>query len=155
MLSKRTIIGIIAGSIIIALGAASIFTHIGVQEFSVNDSFPIGEKTTYRLNAPQHTNQNMTISGDAYDITLSSPADGLQIPTTSHKNEVSLDWVHLADGESVIEIQNTGQSELNVTGTVYHTSDPIFISYDILVIISGMVIIGFSAGFSLRKPKGF
>lgn len=155
MYSKKTIIGLIVGSVIIAIGAASIFTHIGVQEFNVNDSFPIGEKTTYRLNAPQNTNQRLDISGDTYDVTLSSPAEGLQIPRTSHKNQISLEWVHLADGESVIEIQNTGETELNVTGTVYHTPDPLFISYDILVIISGMIIIGFSAGFSLRKPKGF
>ena len=143
------------GSAIIIIGVASIFTHIGVQEFSVNDDFPIGEKTTYRLNAPQHTNQRLDVSGDTYDVTLSSPADGLQIPLTSHKNQVSFDWVHLDDGESVIVIQNTGSTQLNVTGTVYHTTDPIFISYDFLVIISGMIIIGFSAGFSLRKPKGF
>jgi len=33
--------------------------------------------------------------------------------------------------------------------------DPIQITYHIMVIIGGVVILGFSAGFSVRKPKGF
>ena len=34
-------------------------------------------------------------------------------------------------------------------------NDPIQITYHIMVIIGGVVILGFSAGFSIRKPKGF
>ena len=155
MFSKRTIIGTVVGSIIIAIGVASIFTHIGPQEHQVGDSFPIGEKTTYRLNAPAHTEQKLDISGDTFDVTITTPGDGLEIPLTPHKNNVSFAWFHLEDGQSVIEIQNTGNQDLFVNGTVYHIPDPIFITYDVLVITSGVVIIGFSAGFSLRKPKGF
>ena len=33
--------------------------------------------------------------------------------------------------------------------------DPLFFTYSILVIVAGIVVIGFSAGFSARKPKGF
>ena len=97
----------------------------------------------------------MKISGDAFNATLTSPGDGLQIPTTSYKKELSLDWTHLDDGETKIKIQNTGNQELQITGVLIRNSDPIWITYDIMVITSGMVIIGFSMGFTLRKPKGF
>ena len=40
------------------------------------------------------------------DVKLESPADGLQIPNTSYKDKWTLDWVHLVDGESIIQIQN-------------------------------------------------
>jgi len=97
----------------------------------------------------------MTITGDTFDLKLQSPGDGLQIPLTSYKKELPLDWTHLEDGESIIQIQNTGNTELSITGVLIRSSDPIWFTYDFMVIISGMVIIGFSMGFTLRKPKGF
>jgi len=98
----------------------------------------------------------MEITGDAFDLKFKSPSTGLQIPNmTSYKNELTLDWVHVADGETIIHIQNTGNSELEITGVLIRSPDPIWFTYDLMVIISGMVIIGFSMGFTLRKPKGF
>ena len=155
MLSKRTIIGFIVGSIIIAIGGYSLILHIGPITINEDYVIDIGDSTIYTIPAPNHTPQSMTIVGNSFNVTLSSPADGLQIPETSHKNEVSLSWVHLADGESKVKIENTGNSELHITGVLIRSSDPIMFTYDLMVIISGMVIIGFSMGFTLRKPKGF
>ena len=97
----------------------------------------------------------MKIVGDSFDLKLESPAEGLQIPNTSYKKEKKLDWVHLEDGESKIQIQNTGNTDLEITGVLIRSSDPIWFTFDIMVITSGVVIIGFSMGFTMRKPKGF
>jgi len=105
-------------------------------------------------NSP-HTPQRMKITGDAFDVKLESPADGLQVPLTPHKKEVTFDWVHLADGDTRIEIQNTANSDLRVEATFQVTTDPILITYDIMVTIAGVVVIGFSLNFSIRKPRGF
>ena len=155
MYSKRTIIGLIVGSVIIALGAYSFFTSIGLQTVDVDETFGIGESTIYTLKGSAGAEQIMTVTGDTFDITIESPPDGLQVPLTPHRNEVSFQWVHLEDGQSTVKIQNTGQSEFNVKGSFQVLTDPIFMTYHILVIIAGVVIIGFSAGFSIRKPKGF
>jgi len=155
MLSKRTIIGIIVGGAIIAIGAFSLIQHIGTITINENYTVAIGDSTFYTIPAPAHTQQFMKILGDTFDITFESPGDGLKIPKTSHKKEISLDWVHLIDGETKIQIQNTGNEELQITGVLIRNSDPIWFTYDIMVITSGMVIIGFSMGFTLRKPKGF
>lgn len=156
MLAKRTIIGLIVGIAIIAIGGISLITHIGTITINENYVVEVGGSTTYRIPAPNHTPQHMIITGDAFDLKLKSPSTGLQIPNmTSYKNELTLDWVHVADGETIIQIQNTGNSELEITGVLIRSSDPIWFTYDLMVIISGMVIIGFSMGFTLRKPKGF
>ena len=155
MLTKRTAIGIGVGSVIIALGLDSLVIHIGIQTIEVDETFGVGEFTSYRLTAPNHTPQIMKITGDAFDVKLESPADGLQIPLTSHKKELTLAWIHLADGDTRIEIQNTGNSDLHVEATFQVTTDPILITYDIMVAITGVVVIGLSAGFSIRKPRGF
>jgi len=155
VLTKRTVIGIGIGSVIIAVGLASLFTNIGIETREVDETFGVGEFTSYRFTAPNHTPQTMKITGDEFDVKLESPADGLQIPLTSHKKEVSFQWIHLADGDTRIEIQNTGNSDLHVEATFQVTIDPILITYDIMVAITGVVVIGLSAGFSIRKPRGF
>ncbi len=155
MVGKRTAIGVGVGSAIIAIGLASLFLNFGIQTIDVDETFGLGEATTYRISAPEHTPQKMKITGETFDVILESPADGLQVPLTTHKKEVTFDWVHLADGETRINIQNTGNSEIHVTATFQTSTDPLFITYDIMVIITGLVIIGLSLGFSIRKPRGF
>jgi len=155
MLSKRTIIGLIAGIAIITIGSASLITHIGTLTINENYVVEVGDSIFYTIPAPIHTPQNMNITGDAFDLKLESPAAGLQIPLSSYKNNLFLQWIHLTDGETKIDIQNTGNTELLVTGVLVRSSDPIWFTYDVMVMITGIVIIGFSMGFTLRKPKGF
>ena len=155
MLAKRTIIGLIVGIAIIAVGGISMIQHIGLVTITENYILGLGEDTRYTIPAPNQTPQTMTITGDSFYLDLQSPGDGLQIDQTSYKDELKLNWTHLQDGETRIQIQNTGNTELNITGTLIRSTDPIWFTYDIMVIISGMVIIGFSMGFTLRKPKGF
>ena len=166
MLSKRTIIGIIVGSAIIAIGGFSLLTHIGPLTVNEDYTVAIGDSMSYTIPAPNHTPQHMEISGESFDLKLESPSTGLQIPNLESENTfesfkkrvdepLTLDWTHLDDGESKILIQNTGDTELKITGILIRTSDPIWFTYDLMVITSGMVIIGFSMGFTLRKPKGF
>lgn len=155
MMSKRTIIGLIVGTAIIAIGGYSLISHIGTITINENYVVGVGDSTFYTIPAPNHTPQHMEITGAAFDLKLESPKDGLQIPNTSYKKTLTIDWVHVADGESKIQIQNTGDTELEIIGVLIRSSDPIWFTYDLMVIISGMVIIGFSMGFTLRKPKGF
>jgi len=156
MLSKRTIIGLIIGIVIIGIGGASLIQHIGLHTDDFQDVIEVGAPTHYTIPAPNHTPQSIKIIGDAFDLKLESPGDGLQIPNmTSYKNELTLDWVHVQDGETKIQIQNTGNTELEITGVITTSYKPEIFTLDLMVIITGMVIIGFSMGFTLRKPKGF
>lgn len=155
MMSKRTIIGLIVGSIIIAIGGYSLTLHIGTITINENYVLAVGDSIPYAIPAPSDTPQHMVISGAAFDLKLTSPGDGLKIPNTSYKEELSLDWTHLEDGETRILIQNTGNTDLSITGVLVRSSDPIWFTYDLMVVTSGVVIIGFSMGFTLRKPKGF
>ena len=155
MLSKRTIIGLIVGSAIIAIGGYSLLLHIGMITINEDYVVGVGDSMSYTIPAPASTPQHMKIIGDAFDMKLQSPGDGLQIPITSHKKETTIDWTHLVDGETRVQIQNTGESELEITGILIRSSDPVWFTFDLMVITSGMVIIGFSMGFTLRKPKGF
>ena len=155
MYSKRTVIGIGVGAVIIAIGVIALVTSFGLQTINVDDTYGLGETTTYSLTAPEHAIQFINITGNSFNIYLKSPGAGLQIPETDHKNNVDIEWVHLVEGRSILKIRNTGDSELHVTGTLQALTDPIQIIYHVVVIITGIVILGFSSVFSLRKPSGF
>ena len=155
MLSTRTIIGIVVGSAIIAIGAYSLITSFGLNQVNFDDTFRPGESTTYQFSAPKTSKQWINITGDTFHIDLRTPRGGLQLDEEDYEKELSIEWVHLQDGESTLKIQNTGSSDLNAKGYFTVLTEPILITYHILVITTGVIIIGFSAGFSIRKPRGF
>ena len=156
MLSKRTIIGFIVGIIIIVLGGYSLLAHIGpTVDVTENFSIEEGKSATLTIPAPANAPQSLKIIGDKFDLKLSSPGEGKQIPNTSYKNQLDLEWSHTEDGVSKILIQNTGNKELEIIAITKQTPNPIGFTFDLMVIVSGLVIIGFSMGFTLRKPKGF
>ena len=156
MLATRTLIGIVVGSIIIGLGGFSLVNTL-VPTISMNENFVIGsgDSASFSIPAPKDAPQYMMIAGDAFDVKLTSPGEGLNISNTSYKKELILDWVHTEDGQTIILVQNTGGSDLEVTANTNQTPDPFGITFDLMVMTSGVVILGFSLGFTLRKPKGF
>ncbi len=155
MLSTRTIIGIVVGSAIIAIGSYALVTSFGLQTVNVDDTFQVGETTSYSFSAPKGSKNFLNITADSFEVNLSSPRGGIQITDEKFKEELTVEWIHLQNGETKLTVNNTGNSELNISGYFTILTDPILITYHLLVIISGVVIIGFSAGFSVRKPRGF
>jgi hypothetical protein len=154
--SKFTIIGLIIGSIISILGAASMVDSFAnpneIQD--TNETFGIGDADKIRFNAPENSFQTVTVSGEGVDLKIITPDEGNNIDQ-SIKGKATFSWTNPTEGENTIQIQNTGNSEFTVSGTFELKRDPLFFTYSILVIVAGIVIIGFSAGFSVRKPKGF
>lgn len=155
MFTKRTGIGLGVGGIIIGIGLYALITSIGFQTITIHETISAGDSLPYKITANQNAHQVMTITGEKFDVQLQSPGDGFQLPTTTFTKETTLDWVHLEDGNTIISIQNVGSSEVAIDATLEITTDPILFTYHIIVITSGVVIIGFSMGFSLRRPKGF
>ena len=156
MLSKYTIIGLIAGCIISGLGVASMIDFLvnPIDVMNFDDDFGVGESTIFVFQAPESSLQKLVITGDSFDVKISVP-DNVAKFDNNYRNTADLSWVNTISGENVIKIQNIGNSELNAKGTLEKSRDPLFLTYHILVIIAGIVVIGFSAAFTVRKPRGF
>ena len=156
MLNKFTIVGLIIGSIVSILGASSMVSSLSspseIQEDSV--TFGIGDMDKIQFNAPENSFQSLTVTGDSFDIKITTP-DSSNDVDQSFKNKASFSWTTGTSGEITIIIQNTGNSEFTEDYRFELQRDPLFFTYSNLVIIAGIVIIGFSAGFSAKKPKGF
>jgi len=153
VLSKKTGIGIGVGATIIAIGLYSLVSSLGLQTIQVDDTYGIGESTTYKFTAPNHAVQFFNITGTSIHVSLTTPEGGLQIPGKDFKKELNLEWTHLKDGESILKIQNTADSEIRVKGTMQALLDPIQIIFRVLIIIAGIIIVGFSSPFSVGKPQ--
>jgi len=156
VLNKYTIIGLIAGCVISGLGVASMIDFLAnpVDVMEFDDDFGVGESTIFSFQAPENSFQTLIIIGDTFDVKILTSDEKNNIDN-SYKNEADISWVNTIAGENVIKIQNTGNSELNAKGTLQKSQDPLFLTYHILVIIAGIVVIGFSAAFTVRKPRGF
>ena len=123
-----------------------------IQEDSA--TFGIGDMDKIQFNAPENSFQSLTVTGDSFDIKITTP-DSSNDVDQSFKNKASFSWTTGTSGEITIIIQNTGNSEFTEDYRFELQRDPLFFTYSILVIVAGIVVIGFSAGFSARKPKGF
>jgi len=156
MLNKYTIIGLIAGCIISGLGVISMIdTFVNpIETIQTNDTFGIGDSDKIGFNAPANSFQTLTITGDTFDVKILTSDEKNNIDN-NYRDKETFSWTNMASGENVIQIQNTGKSEFNVSGIFEVSRDPLFLTYHILVIIAGIVVIGFSAAFTVRKPRGF
>ena len=125
---------------------------VDVMDF--DDDFGVGESTIFSFQVSENSFQTLTIIGDTFDVKILTSDEKNNIDN-SYKNKADISWVNTVSGENIIKIQNTGQSELNAKGTLEKSRDPLFLTYHILVIIAGIVVIGFSAAFTVRKPRGF
>ena len=156
MLNKYTIIGLIVGCIISGLGVASMIDFLvnPIDVMNFDDNFGVGESTTFVFQAQEDSFQKLVITGNAFDVKVFTPDNEIKFDD-SYKDRVDISWTNTISGENIIKIQNIGNSELNAKGTLEKSRDPLFLTYHILVIIAGIVVIGFSAAFTVRKPRGF
>ena len=154
MLSKKTAIGIGAGSVITAIGVASLILSLGMQTQSIEETVGIGKNTVYQFQAQKHFHELLNVTGSSFHVKLKTPSSGLQVDE-DFKKEISFDWYSLEDGQHRINVTNTGDSNLKVVGKLEFVSDPILFTYHTVVAIAGIIIIGISAGFTIRKPRGF
>ena len=156
MLDKYTIIGLIVGCVISGLGVASMVDSLvnPIEIRQTNDTFGVGDSDKIRFNAPANSFQTLTITGDTFDVKILTTDEKNNIDD-SYNDKATFSWTNTVSGENVIQIQNTGKSEFNISGTFELSRDPLFLTYHILVIIAGIVVIGFSAAFTVRKPRGF
>lgn len=155
MITSRTVIGIVAGAAIIGLGVASLVAELAGEPLQITETFEVGEVTSYQITGDAGAVHAITVTAERFEMELASPGDGLVIPRTEFAGQHHQEWSHQEAGRTTIRLQNTGGTEMVVEGSFSVSTDPIFFAYHIVVITSGVVIIGFSLVFSLRKPRGF
>ena len=155
MLTKTTKIGIGVGVALLGIGIASLivnspFLHNEVREYTID----VEKKATYEFDAPKDSHQHFKVTGEKFHIKLETPGDGIQ-KNEDYKKEITFDWNVQKEGTNKITIINNGPSQLKLYYDFNRYGDPALLTHSIMLLITGVVVIGFSAGFSAKKPKGF
>ena len=154
MFTKKTAIGIGIGSLAIVLGSYFLILAVSSNAHQVSDIVDIGKSDVFQFDALKHFHEQLNVTGNSFHVKLKTPSNGLQVDN-DFKKEINFDWVSLDNGQHFINITNTGDSILRVSGTLTATTNPLIITSHLIVISSGVLIIGISAAFSIRKPRGF
>ena len=154
MITKRSAAGIGIGLVAVTLGTFFLIQTITSNEHVVNDIVDIGKSDVFEFDTQKHYHELLNITGNSFHMKLKTPANGIQIDKDFQK-EASFDWSSLSDGKHFINITNTGSTVLHVTGKLQAVTNPLIFTSHLAVISSGVLIIGISAAFSIRKPKGF
>lgn len=155
MLTKTTVIGIGIGAVILGIGIVSMilnspFLHTEARDATIG----IEKIATYEFDAPKSSHQNFKVTGEKFHVKLQTPGDGIQ-KDEDFKKEITFDWFVLQEGKNKITINNTGSSELKFQYEFNRYGDQLLLTHNLVLVITAVIIIGFSAGFSVRKPKGF
>ena len=154
MLTKRSAIGIGIGSIAVVLGTFFLLQTIMSNSHDVNDIVDIGKSDVFSFDTQKHYHEFLNVTGSSFHVKMKTPSTGLKVDD-DFKNQVSFDWYSLDNGKHFINITNTGGSILHVTGKLQAVTNPLIFTSHLIVISSGVLIIGISAVFSIRRPKGF
>jgi len=153
--TKTTIIGICIGAVILGIGAVAIVQSPPILHTkNIEETINVDKLATYQFDAPKSSHQNFKVIGEKFHVKLKTPGDGIQ-KDEDFKKEITFDWYVLQEGTNKIEITNTGQSELTFQGKFNQYGDQIYLAHNLLLLITGVIIIGFSSAFSVRRPKGF
>lgn len=155
MISRLTIIGMVAGGIIIALAASSLAVDLTEGPLELNESFMSGETTSYQIDGEEGAVHTITVTAERFTMGLRSPGGQTVMPVTEYRDAHTVTWAHEQAGRTHIELHNTGKDTMHVSGSLSVPLDPIIFAYHLVVITAGVVIIGFSMALSLRKPRGF
>ncbi|MBM2852821.1 MAG: hypothetical protein HW420_1368 [Candidatus Nitrosotenuis sp.] len=155
MLTRTTVIGICIGAVILGIGVASMILNSPfLHTKNIEETIGVEKLATYEFTAPKSSHQNFNATGEKFHVKLQTPSDGLQVDE-DFKKEVMFDWFVLKEGTNKIEIKNTGESEIIFQGKFAQYGDPTYLAHNLLLLITGVIIIGLSGAFSIRKPKGF
>lgn len=152
MMSKN-FFGMVIGIIIVSVGSFLFVSNLGFIPIQVNEEIDLDTSRSYNIHSDKHGTHIMNITGNKFNLELISPAHGLQIPNTFHSKKVFLEWVHLEDGYSLINVQNIGNSTLNITATFEKTVEPFERILHISIIIIGLVIIVIVLNFTSKNTK--
>ncbi len=154
MLTKKSAAGIGIGLVAVVLGTFFLLQTIMTNVHDVNDTIDVGKNDVFQFDAEKHYHEFLNVTGSSFHVHMKTPSTGLQIDKDFQK-QVSFDWYSLENGQHFINITNTGGSLLHVTGKLEAVTNPLIFTSHIIVISSGVLIIGMSAAFSIRRPKGF
>ena len=147
--SKIFYAALAAGVAFIAIGAASsIYTNTAVRVPLDNVVGP-GMPDIITPNMNVGSTASIMVTGSMFNVTIMDP-DSQVIASESNVESFSYDLTAQKAGEHRIEIVNTGNSDLTVSGHAQTKSSPLGLTGALMLMITGVILVGLSLRFRNR-----
>lgn len=141
-----------------ALAAGIAFIIIGVaSSIYTNTAVDVPLDNTVRSGMPDIITPDMnvgntasiTVTGSKFNVTIKDP-DRQVIRSASNVTSFSHDLTAQKAGEYIIEIVNTGNSDLTVTGYAQTKGSPLGLTGALMLMITGVIVVGLGLRFRNR-----
>jgi len=144
--SKFFYITMAAGIAFIAIGtASSVYSNIPV-DVSLDNTIKPGAQDVITPDMNVGNTVSLSVSGDKFNVEIRDP-DGQLIESTSGNSTFSYDLTAQKAGQHRITINNTGSSDLTITGHAQTKASPLGLSGALMLVITGIITIGLGLRF--------
>lgn len=149
MASKIFYAVLAAGVAFIVIGAASsIYTNTAV-DVSLDNTVGPGLPDIITPEMDVGNTASIMVSGSTFNVTIIEP-DGQVLESESGATSFSYDLTAQKAGEYTIEILNTGNTDLTVSGHAQTKSSAFGLTGALMLMITGVIVIGLSLRFRNR-----
>ena len=149
MASKIFYAVLAAGVAFIVIGAASsIYTNTAV-DVSLDNIVGPGLPDIITPEMDVGNTASIMVSGSTFNVTIIEP-DGQVLESESDATSFSYDLTAQKAGEYTIEILNTGNTDLTVSGHAQTKSSAFGLTGALMLMITGVIVIGLSLRFRNR-----
>ncbi len=144
--SKVFYIAIAAGIVFIAIGiASSIYSNVPV-DVPLDNTIRPGTTDVITPDMNIGSTASISVSGNTFHIKIKDP-DGQVIESRSYNSSFSYDLTAQKAGQHRITINNTGTSDLTITGHAQTKSSPLGLSGALMLVVTGIITIGLGLRF--------
>jgi hypothetical protein len=84
---------------------------------------------------------NITVEGSSFNITITDPGRKV-IRSDNESSYFQYLLVAQKEGEYTVTVKNVGDSQLNIIGSAYTKGNPIALSGQLMLVITGVIVTG-------------
>ncbi len=140
---------IAAGVVFIAIGIASSIYATQAVDVRLDNTVKPGLSDDITPDMNVGNTASITVSGSTFDITITDP-DKQVIASKNNATSFNYDLTAQKSGEYRFLVKNTGSSDLNIAGHAQAKSGPLELSGALMLLVTGIIVIGLGLRFSRR-----
>lgn len=138
----------IAGAIFIAIGiASSVYSGVPV-DVPVDGVIRPGQIDVISPEMNVGSTASLTVQGSSYEVTITDP-EGRELILERGNSTFNYELTAQRAGEYRILVNNTGTTDLSLTGRAETKSSPLGLTGALMLVVTGIIVIGL--GLRFRK----
>jgi hypothetical protein len=138
-----------AGVSFIIIGTASALYTLTPIQVSLNGTVEAGHSDTLTPNMNAGNPVTLSVTGSNSSIDIVDPENEV-IRSVNNTANFQYDFTAQTDGQYLISIENLGSSDLSITGSAFTKGSQIALAGQLMLIVTGIIVLGLGLRAKLR-----